>query len=278
MGWSEVWGLQVWGLEVEPAGVEAFADGVFPGAGGGWWPAVGGGGVGARGASGVTAAVGEGEAVGADGGPDLGRRPFLATGQQIAVLADRDDAREEPGAAGQAGDQVHGLAVTPLHEGPRPFQAIGLGVNENQVCLYALGIGDWEVFLLAGRYTLLEQTALETLFPACQAAGTTIICGGPFNSGILVGRNMWNYAKAPAEVVEKARALGVVADEFSIPLAAAALQFPLASPTVTSVIPGPRDAGELRQILDWFETTIPVDFWSALKSKGLLDDAAPVPG
>ena len=157
-------------------------------------------------------------------------------------------------------------------------KAIGLGVNENQVCLDAQGIGDWDVFLLAGRYTLLEQTPLQTLFPACQQAGTTIICGGPFNSGILVGRDMWNYAKAPAEVVDKARALGAVADEFSIPLAAAALQFPLANPIVTSVIPGPRDAGELRQILEWFETPIPADFWSALKSKGLLDDGAPVPG
>jgi D-threo-aldose 1-dehydrogenase len=157
-------------------------------------------------------------------------------------------------------------------------KAIGLGVNENQVCLDALGIGDWDVFLLAGRYTLLEQTALETLFPACQAAGTTIICGGPFNSGILVGRDMWNYSRAPAEVIEKARALGAVADDFSIPLAAAALQFPLANEIVTSVIPGPRDAGELRQILDWFETSIPANFWSALKSKDLLDNAAPVPG
>ena len=69
-------------------------------------------------------------------------------------------------------------------------KAIGLGVNENQVCEDALGIGDWDVFLLAGRYTLLEQTPLDALFPACRAAGTTIICGGPFNSGILAGRDM----------------------------------------------------------------------------------------
>ena len=94
------------------------------------------------------------------------------------------------------------------------IKAIGLGVNENQVCQDALGIGDWDVFLLAGRYTLLEQTPLETLFPACAKAGTTIICGGPFNSGILAGRDMWNYGKAPAVVVDKARALSAVADEF----------------------------------------------------------------
>jgi len=156
-------------------------------------------------------------------------------------------------------------------------QAIGLGVNETQVCLDALEIGDWDVFLLAGRYTLLEQTALEALFPACKAAGTTIICGGPFNSGILAGRDMWNYAKAPEDVVQKAKALGRVADEFEVPLAAAALQFPLANDLVTSVIPGPRDARELRQIIDWFETEIPGEFWRSLTDQGLVAADAPLP-
>lgn len=156
-------------------------------------------------------------------------------------------------------------------------KAIGLGVNENQVCEDALGIGDWDVFLLAGRYTLLEQTPLDTLFPACRAAGTTIICGGPFNSGILAGRDMWNYAKAPAEIVDKVRALGAVADAFNVPLPAAALQFPLGNEIVTSVIPGPRDKEEFAQILSWFETPIPNAFWSSLKSTGLIEQAAPVP-
>lgn len=156
-------------------------------------------------------------------------------------------------------------------------KAIGLGVNENQVCIDALGIGEWDVFLLAGRYTLLEQTALDTLFPACRKTGTTIICGGPFNSGILAGRDMWNYARAPDEVINRARALSAVADEFSVPLAAAALQFPLGNDIVTSVIPGPRDKTELQQIVDWFSTPIPGEFWATLKSKGLIDGATPVP-
>jgi len=156
-------------------------------------------------------------------------------------------------------------------------KAIGLGVNENDVCMDALGIGDWDVFLLAGRYTLLEQTPMQELFPACRAAGTSIICGGPFNSGVLVGREMWNYAAAPAAVVDRVRALGAVADEFSVPLAAAALQFPLANDIITSVIPGPRNASELQQILDWFTRSIPADFWAALISRGLLTDDTPVP-
>ena len=157
------------------------------------------------------------------------------------------------------------------------IKAIGLGVNENKVCMDALAIGDWDVFLLAGRYTLLEQTAVETLFPACRKAGTSIICGGPFNSGVLVGRDTWNYAKAPKEVIDKARALGVVADEFGIPLPAAALQFPLGDEIVCSVIPGPRDKGELEQIITWFKTPIPTEFWSTLKAKNLMEPSAIVP-
>lgn len=156
-------------------------------------------------------------------------------------------------------------------------KAIGLGVNENQVCLDALEIGNWDVFLLAGRYTLLEQTALDALFPACRKAGTSIICGGPFNSGILAGRDMWNYSKAPQDVVIKARALGDVADAFGVPLPAAALQFPLGDEIVSSVIPGPRDTGELRQIVEWFNAPIPSGFWSALKEKGLMEASAAVP-
>ena len=157
------------------------------------------------------------------------------------------------------------------------IKAIGLGVNENKVCMDALAIGDWDVFLLAGRYTLLEQTAIDTLFPACRKAGTSIICGGPFNSGVLVGRDSWNYAKAPKEVIDKARALSVVADEFGIPLPAAALQFPLGDEIVCSVIPGPRDKGELEQIVTWFKTSIPTEFWAALKAKNLMEPSATVP-
>jgi len=158
------------------------------------------------------------------------------------------------------------------------IKAIGLGVNENKVCMDALAIGNWDVFLLAGRYTLLEQTAIDTLFPACRKAGTSIICGGPFNSGVLVGRDTWNYAKAPKDVIDKAHKLSVIADEFGIPLAAAALQFPLGDEIVCSVIPGPRDKGELEQIITWFNIPIPPEFWSTLKAKNLIEPAAAVPG
>ena len=141
----------------------------------------------------------------------------------------------------------------------------------------ALEIGSWDVFLLAGRYTLLEQTALDELFPACSKSGTSIICGGPFNSGILVGREMWNYAKAPQTVIEKANALRKIADEFNIPLAAAALQFPQANELISSVIPGPRSKDELLEILKWQKVKIPAEFWNSLKERKLLREDAPTP-
>jgi D-threo-aldose 1-dehydrogenase len=156
-------------------------------------------------------------------------------------------------------------------------KAIGLGVNETQVCQDALDIGQWDVFLLAGRYTLLEQSPLECLFPACEKAGTSIICGGPFNSGLLVGGDTWNYSKAPKDLIEKTKKLASIADEFNIPLGAAALQFPQAHNIITSVIPGPRSDAELLEIIAWQEIKIPVEFWSALKDKNLLVIDTPTP-
>ncbi|WP_282609113.1 aldo/keto reductase [Pelagibius sp. Alg239-R121] len=155
--------------------------------------------------------------------------------------------------------------------------AIGLGVNEKEICLAALEIGQWDVFLLAGRYTLLEQTPVNDLFPACEAAGTSIICGGPFNSGVLVGREMWNYAKAPEDIVERVAKLKAVAADHGVPLPAAALQFPLGHPVVASVIPGSRSAAEFEGILKWAKQPIPTAFWEDLREKDLLHPDAPLP-
>ncbi len=156
--------------------------------------------------------------------------------------------------------------------------AIGIGVNDAHPIAEALEHGDWDVFLLAGRYTLLEQEPVADLLPAVAEHGASIVVGGPFNSGILVGRNLWNYAPAPAEVMARVEAIARVCDSHGVPLGAAALQFPLAHPVVASVIPGPRSAAELNQILDWFSLDIPRSLWSDLRSEDLLMANAPVPG
>jgi D-threo-aldose 1-dehydrogenase len=156
-------------------------------------------------------------------------------------------------------------------------KAIGLGVNEAKPIADALQHGRWDCFLLAGRYTLLEQDPLDSLFPALEEHGASIVIGGPFNSGVLVGRETWNYVKAPAEVLDRVRAIARVCDAHGVPLAAAALQFPLAHPLVASVIPGPRSAEELNQIIAWAEAAIPPSLWSDLKNEKLIAANAPVP-
>src|SRR4051794_3851661 len=135
--------------------------------------------------------------------------------------------------------------------------AIGIGVNEKEVLIEALGFGDWDAFLLAGRYTLLEQGPLDDLLPLCQERGTSIVVGGPLNSGILAGRETWNYAAAPPDIVARVKAIEAVFDARSVPLAAAALQFPLAHPAVAAIIPGPRSAQEFEANLTLIRRPIP---------------------
>ena len=160
--------------------------------------------------------------------------------------------------------------------------AIGLGVNEFEVCEEALKHGDWDCFLLAGRYTLLEQQALRSFLPLCGRRHCSVVIGGPYNSGILAtgvggGVPTYNYAPAPAHILEKVTRIERLCAEFGVTLAAAALQFPLAHPVVVSVIPGLGSKRRIEKTLELFSESIPGDFWRALKDQGLLDPAAPVP-
>jgi D-threo-aldose 1-dehydrogenase len=157
------------------------------------------------------------------------------------------------------------------------IKAIGLGVNFVKPIADAMEYGTWDVFLLAGRYTLLEQAPLTTLFPKVKAMGASIVVGGPFNSGILAGGKTFNYDKAPKDVVERVKKLTAVCADHNIPLPAAALQFPIANPIVSSIIPGPRSPEELKQIMAWWDMKIPASLWSDLKTAGALDKSAPVP-
>jgi Predicted oxidoreductases (related to aryl-alcohol dehydrogenases) len=158
------------------------------------------------------------------------------------------------------------------------IKAIGLGVNEWQVLMDAFALGDWDVFLLAGRYTLLEQTSLDPFMTTCMQRGASVVIGGPFNSGILVGGDKFNYAKAPDDVVTKVKAIEAVCKSFNVPLPAAALQFPLTHPAVCNVLPGPRSPAELDGILEWWDIRIPDALWTTLASEGLLAPATPIPG
>jgi D-threo-aldose 1-dehydrogenase len=156
--------------------------------------------------------------------------------------------------------------------------AIGLGVNSTEACERVLAELDPDLFLLAGRYTLLEQAPLHGLLPACQRRGVGVVVGGPFNSGVLVRKGgFFNYAAAPAEVVARVARLEAVCARFGVELPAAALQFPAAHPVVVSVIPGAQTTAEVAANAAMMEIAIPPALWEALKAEGLVDPTAPVP-
>ena len=134
-----------------------------------------------------------------------------------------------------------------------------------------------DAFLLAGRYTLLEQDPLDDLLPMCATHGTSIVVGGPLNSGILAGRDTWNYAAAPPEIVARVNAIRAVCDAHKVPLAVAALQFPLAHPVVAAIIPGPRSAVELEENVELIRQSISSALWAELRDRQLLHPEAPTP-
>lgn len=163
------------------------------------------------------------------------------------------------------------------------ISGFGLGVNEWEVCADAMRIGQFDYFLLAGRYTLLEQDPLHDFFPQCNQYGAQIILGGAYNSGILAtgtkgsSAPFYNYEPAPPAIVERVAKLEVVCERHGVTLAAAALQFPLAHPVVESVIPGLGEPARVHQTVALLRETISSAFWTDLKTEGLLDHQAPVP-
>lgn len=162
--------------------------------------------------------------------------------------------------------------------------AIGLGVNEWQICEEALVHGDYDVMLLAGRYTLLEQSALETFLPLCARRGVSIVVGGPYNSGILArgvkdrSNLVYDYEPAPPHIISQVAAIEAVCDRHNVILPAAALQFPLAHPQVICVIPGMNSPAEVARAKEYLHVLIPAAFWHELRERNLIRPDAPVPG
>lgn len=155
--------------------------------------------------------------------------------------------------------------------------AIGIGVNEWQPCLSMLERADPDLFLLAGRYTLLEQAPLTTLFPHCARAGVGVVIGGPYNSGVLAGKTTFDYAAVPPDIAKRAEALRVACAAHGVDLRAAALRFVLAHERVVSVIPGAISAREAQENAALAIAPIPPALWRDLKVQGLIDRDAPVP-
>ncbi|HLT02838.1 MAG TPA: aldo/keto reductase [Geminicoccaceae bacterium] len=160
-------------------------------------------------------------------------------------------------------------------------RAIGAGVNETAACQDLAERGDFDCFLLAGRYTLLEQAPLDEFLPLCERRRIALIIGGAYNTGILatgaVPGAYFQYAPAPEEIMERVRRIEAVCARHGVRLPTAALQFPLGHPAVATVIPGTRSPEEVAQNVEIFAPDVPADFWAELKHEGLLRADAPTP-
>lgn len=159
-------------------------------------------------------------------------------------------------------------------------KAIGFGMNHSDVLARLVADLDVDVVLCAGRWTLLERTALDDLLPVCERRGTKVVAGGVYNSGLLADPRPaapYDYAPAPPAVLRRALDMAEVCAGFGVPLRAAALRFPFAHPSVVSVVVGAASAAEMRDNAEMFAHDIPDELWTALVERGLLDEDVPLP-
>jgi D-threo-aldose 1-dehydrogenase len=158
--------------------------------------------------------------------------------------------------------------------------AVSAGMNQWEMLSRFARDGDFDCFLLAGRYTLLDQSAFAELMPLAAERGIAIIAAGVFNSGVLADPRpnaRFNYQQAPAELIEKARRIAAVCARHDVPLRTAAVQFPRAHAAVPTVLIGSRSAAQVEENVAGFETPIPAGLWEELKAEGLLANEVPTP-
>jgi len=153
----------------------------------------------------------------------------------------------------------------------------GFGVNLTKPCERALERSDPDVFLLAGRYSLLNQPALERLFPMCAERGVKVVVGGPYNSGLLAGGRNFEYQEAPPELVKRRDQLAEICARHGADLRSAALQFCAAHPVVAAIIPGAKHANKVRENARLMAATVPPEVWEEMRAEGLLPAEAPTP-
>jgi D-threo-aldose 1-dehydrogenase len=190
----------------------------------------------------------------------------------IALIHDPDDHHE------QALDDAL-PAMAEMKENGQ-ISAVGVGMNWIEPLAAFTKEANFDCFLMAGRYTLLEQDSLDELLPTCVERRISIIAGGVYNSGILAdprAKAYYNYSAAPEDLIERALAIESVCKRFEVPLRAAAIQFPLHHPAVATVVVGARSAEEMEENVALMSQQIPPELWTALKDEKLLREDAPTP-
>ena len=195
----------------------------------------------------------------------------------IVYLHDADFSGQHP-----ESDFAQGLEVLSELRSAGAIKAIGMGMNENEMTVAMLQRFDLDVILLAGRYTLIDQSAIHTLLPLCQKKGTVVAIGGPYNSGILAADDLdspvsFDYETAPQEWVAKAKQAKEICERWGADLRAAALQFPFAHPAVATIIPGAASVKELEENVELLQREIPEGMWDEMVNEGVIDLSAPVP-
>ncbi len=159
-------------------------------------------------------------------------------------------------------------------------KAIGVGINEADVAADFLRAGDFDCVMMAGRYTLLDQGAMDDFFPLAESKGVEVIGAGVFNSGILAQtppyhKPMYDYAEASEDIVDHATRIAAVCHRYNVAPQAAAVQFPLFHPAVKTIVLGMSRPEHVRQTLAWVDAPIPAELWAELKSEGLIRADAP---
>jgi aryl-alcohol dehydrogenase-like predicted oxidoreductase len=172
---------------------------------------------------------------------------------------------------------AHAFPALALMRDKGAIGAVGAGMNQTEMLCRFASDADFDCFLVAGRYTLLDTSASIDLLPLCAAREIAVICGGVFNSGVLASGDTYDYASAPAEVRDRVRQLERVCGRHDVPLKAAAIQFPLGHPAVTCVVVGARSPNEVEENDAMFRFDIPGALWSDLQSEGLLPAHVPTP-
>jgi D-threo-aldose 1-dehydrogenase len=160
------------------------------------------------------------------------------------------------------------------------IRAVGAGMNQSAMLTRFVREATMDVVLVAGRYTLLDQGALADLLPACEARGVSVLVGGIMNSGVLADPRpgaRFDYGPAPVDVIARARRIGEACDFHGVPLRAAAMQFPMAHPSVASLVAGVRSIPHLDEYPALLAYPIPGELWDDLREQGLIAAAAPLP-
>jgi D-threo-aldose 1-dehydrogenase len=160
------------------------------------------------------------------------------------------------------------------------IRAVGAGMNQTAMLTRFVRETDIDLVLVAGRYTILEQGALDDLLPACAERGVGVLMAGVMNSGVLAdpaGPARFNYTPAPPDVVDRARRIAEICARWDVPLRAAAIQFPMAHPAATSLIAGVRTVAHLDEYPAFAAVQIPAGLWDELREGGLVRTGAPVP-